>query len=203
MQEHQEDYSTRSLTASPKKLNKLKSFSPKCSPILNPKIPKDLDFREENRGNKASSYLVAVHRKQTRQDVYFLSQHKHRWEVFGAPLILPSRHETTGQELYAAVWRQVERLLSAPPPTPPDQANHATDWYFYIFNLIIFNINFTRFPIFISSDDSLGYTFPFTLRAVDCQGQFCAVCPWTLMCRGCSLPCTDEPFLISQKKGIK
>lgn len=74
------------------------------------------------------NYLIAVHRKQSRQESYFLSQQKRRWETFGSPLVIPISEGCGGRELYAAVWRQVERLLSAPPPQPPDQANHATDW---------------------------------------------------------------------------
>lgn len=47
----------------------------------------------------------------------------------------------------------------------------------------------------ITSDDSLGYDFPFTLRAVVDGGRNCALCPWTRFCRGCEVPCNDEPLL--------
>lgn len=42
------------------------------------------------------------------------------------------------------------------------------------------------------SDDSLGYEFPFTLRAVLKGGQICALCHWTQFCRGCQIPCSDD-----------
>lgn len=45
------------------------------------------------------------------------------------------------------------------------------------------------------SDDSLGYEFPFTLRAVSEGGRVCALCPWSKFCRGCEIPCNDDPLL--------
>lgn len=48
---------------------------------------------------------------------------------------------------------------------------------------------------FLFSDDSLGYEFPFTLRAVTEGGRVCALCPWSKFCRGCEIPCNDEPLL--------
>lgn len=45
------------------------------------------------------------------------------------------------------------------------------------------------------SDDSLGYEFPFTLRAVTEGGRVCALCSWSKFCRGCEIPCNDEPLL--------
>lgn len=45
------------------------------------------------------------------------------------------------------------------------------------------------------SDDSLGYEFPFILRTVVGGGNVCALCPWTNFCRGCEIPCNDEPLL--------
>lgn len=73
-------------------------------------------------------YLIAVHRKLSRQDTYFLSYHKSRPSLFGVPLLIPCYEGGTNKDLYCAVWIQVARLLSPLPPTPPDQANHATDW---------------------------------------------------------------------------
>ncbi|MPC19919.1 Ubiquitin carboxyl-terminal hydrolase 32 [Portunus trituberculatus] len=46
----------------------------------------------------------------------------------------------------------------------------------------------------IVSDDSLGYEFPFVLRAVEREGLQCAWCPWYKFCRGCQLPCEDKMF---------
>lgn len=81
---------------------------------------------------KTTNYLMAVHRNLCRQDTYFLSHHKSRPGLFGVPLLIPCFEGVTNKELYCSVWTQVSRLLSKLPPTPPDQANHATDWYFLI-----------------------------------------------------------------------
>lgn len=56
---------------------------------------------------------------------------------------------------------------------------------------IYFNL-FLLLLIFNFSDDSLGYEFPFTLKAVLQGGQICAICHWTQFCRGCDLPCDDQ-----------
>ncbi|XP_050309006.1 ubiquitin carboxyl-terminal hydrolase 32 isoform X2 [Anthonomus grandis grandis] len=119
---------------------------------------------------KPPSYLIAVHRKCVRQDTYFLSQQKSKPSLFGMPLLLGCCSSSTCRDLYDLVWGQVTRLLSPLPQS--DQTNHATD-----------------------CDDSLGYEFPFTLKAVLAGGQICAICHWTKFCRGCPLPCTDEPLL--------
>ena len=76
----------------------------------------------------AGGYLIAVHRKLSRQDTYFLSYHKSRPSLFGVPLLIPCYKNGTNKDLYCAVWVQVARLLSPLPSTPPDQSNHATDW---------------------------------------------------------------------------
>lgn len=73
-------------------------------------------------------YLIAVHRKLSRRDTYFLSYHKTRPSLFGVPLLIPCYEAGTNKDLYCAVWVQVARLLSPLPSTPPDQSNHATDW---------------------------------------------------------------------------
>ncbi|XP_037024901.1 ubiquitin carboxyl-terminal hydrolase 32 isoform X4 [Bradysia coprophila] len=119
----------------------------------------------------AGNYLIAVHRKMSRQDTYFLSYHKSRPSLFGVPLLIPCYEGGTNKDLYCTVWMQVARLLSPLPPAS-DQSNHATD-----------------------CDDSLGYEFPFTLRAVGESGRVCALCPWSRFCRGCLIPCNDEPLL--------
>lgn len=80
------------------------------------------------RDRKAGGYLIAVHRKLSRQDTYFLSFHKTRPSLFGVPLLIPCYEDGTNKDLYCAVWIQVARLLSPLPATPPDQSNHATDW---------------------------------------------------------------------------
>lgn len=76
----------------------------------------------------AGNYLIAVHRKMSRMDTYFLSYHKSRPSLFGVPLLIPCYEGGTNKDLYCTVWMQVARLLSPLPPTPPDQSNHATDW---------------------------------------------------------------------------
>lgn len=82
----------------------------------------------DNSDRRAGGYLIAVHRKLSRQDTYFLSYHKTRPSLFGVPLLIPCYEDGTNKDLYCAVWIQVARLLSPLPSTPPDQANHATDW---------------------------------------------------------------------------
>lgn len=87
------------------------------------------NFSDVNgKDRKAGGYLIAVHRKLSRQDTYFLSFHKTRPSLFGVPLLIPCYEDGTNKDLYCAVWIQVARLLSPLPATPPDQSNHATDW---------------------------------------------------------------------------
>lgn len=138
---------------------------------------------------------MSVHRKCVRQETYFLSQHKSKPSLFGVPLLLGCNPKTTCQSLYEAVWSQVTRLLSPLPQS--DQTNHATDWYTFVyclFSLLLLLIDF--------SDDSLGYEFPFTLKAVLQGGQICAICHWTQFCRGCDLPC-DEQCIFDICKGAQ
>lgn len=69
-------------------------------------------------------------RKQCRSDAYFLPWQRCRSSLFGVPVLVGVRGEgapLTGRGLYARVWAQVARLLSARPPHH-DQHNHATDW---------------------------------------------------------------------------
>lgn len=117
--------------------------------------------------SRQPTYLIAVHRKTVRQETYFLSQQKSKPSLFGLPLLLGCSASSSCKSLYESVWNQVTRLLSPLPQS--DQTNHAQD-----------------------CDDSLGYAFPFTLKAVLQGGQICAICHWTQFCRGCTLPCSDE-----------
>ncbi|XP_038217361.1 ubiquitin carboxyl-terminal hydrolase 32-like [Zerene cesonia] len=116
-------------------------------------------------------YLFAVHRKQVRSDAYFLPWQRRGAALFGAPALVPLAAGAPARRLYAAVWAQLARLLSARPAA--DRHNHATD-----------------------CDDSLGYEFPFTLRAVDGAGAWCARCGWPALCRGCALPADGRPLLL-------
>ncbi|XP_014674736.1 PREDICTED: ubiquitin carboxyl-terminal hydrolase 32-like [Priapulus caudatus] len=106
-----------------------------------------------------------------RNDVYFLSSQKSRPSLFGFPLILPCHEYTTQQELYQCVWTQVGRLVSPLPPNEHGVLNHALD-----------------------CDDSLGYEYPFILKAVQRDGFTCAWCPWFRFCRGCKIECCDADF---------
>ena len=73
--------------------------------------------------------------------------------------------------MYKEVWEQVSRLVSPLPPQDRTQSNHATD-----------------------CDDSLGYEYPFVLRAVKSGGAWCSWCPWSAMCRGCNIPDSNLPL---------
>uniref|UniRef100_A0A8D0CY08 Ubiquitin carboxyl-terminal hydrolase 32 n=1 Tax=Sander lucioperca TaxID=283035 RepID=A0A8D0CY08_SANLU len=112
-------------------------------------------------------YIIAMHRKMMRMELYFLSSQKNRPSLFGMPLIVPCTVHTSKKDLYDAVWIQVSRLAS---PLPPQEAsNHAQD-----------------------CDDSMGYQYPFTLRVVGKDGNSCAWCPWYRFCRGCTIECTED-----------
>ncbi|XP_051966292.1 ubiquitin carboxyl-terminal hydrolase 32-like isoform X2 [Xyrauchen texanus] len=112
-------------------------------------------------------YIIAMHRKMMRMELYFLSSQKNRPSLFGMPLIVPCTVHTSKKDLYDAVWIQVSRLAS---PLPPQEAsNHAQD-----------------------CDDSMGYQYPFTLRVVQKDGNSCAWCPWYRFCRGCTVECNND-----------
>uniref|UniRef100_A0A671LES1 Ubiquitin carboxyl-terminal hydrolase 32 n=1 Tax=Sinocyclocheilus anshuiensis TaxID=1608454 RepID=A0A671LES1_9TELE len=112
-------------------------------------------------------YIIAMHRKMMRTELYFLSSQKNRPSLFGMPLVVPCTVHTCKKDLYDAVWIQVSRLAS---PLPPQEAsNHAQD-----------------------CDDSMGYQYPFTLRVVQKDGNSCAWCPWYRFCRGCTVDCNED-----------
>ncbi|KAL0972727.1 hypothetical protein UPYG_G00193980 [Umbra pygmaea] len=117
--------------------------------------------------NPFIGYIIAMHRKMMRTELYFLSSQKNRASLFGMPLIVPCTVHTSKKDLYDAVWVQVSRLAS---PLPPQEAsNHAQD-----------------------CDDSMGYQYPFTLRVVGKDGNSCAWCPWYRFCRGCAVECSED-----------
>lgn len=160
-------------TLSVKSLN-LKSSSPRLGKVKFGSSPSNMCKMDNNSGvlppTGKLQYLVAVHRKQCRSDAYFLPWQRSRSSLFGVPILVGVRGDRctlTGRQLYARVWTQVARLLSARPPQH-DQHNHATD-----------------------CDDSLGYEFPFRVRVVRAGGAWCARCPWHALCRGCTLPSDD------------
>lgn len=97
--------------------------------MINGVILKKISISSESTtsSTKFPSYLVAVHRKNVRQETYFISQQKSKPSLFGSPLLLGCHASSTCQSLYEAVWSQVTRLLSPLPQS--DQTNHATDWY--------------------------------------------------------------------------
>lgn len=99
------------------------------SPLASPRRQQKLNADAAQAGYRnVGGYLIAVHRKLSRQDTYFLSYHKTRPSLFGVPLLIPCYQGGSNKDLYCAVWVQVARLLSPLPSTPPDQLNHATDW---------------------------------------------------------------------------
>ncbi|CAB3376870.1 Hypothetical predicted protein [Cloeon dipterum] len=115
------------------------------------------------------NYIIAHHRKMIRQENYFVSWQRTQPSLFGLPILVPCGQGTTHKALYEAVWIQVARLVS---PLPPSSApNHALD-----------------------CDDSLGYEFPFVLKAVAPGGVQCSWCPWNRFCRGCRIQCSDLEF---------
>ncbi|XP_063368814.1 ubiquitin carboxyl-terminal hydrolase 32 [Cydia amplana] len=153
----------------------VKSLNLKASPRLgkvkfgsSPSNMNKMNETQESQAPRRIQYLVAVHRKQTRMDAYFLPAQRSKPALFGVPLLVGVAHGMSGRSVYAQVWTQVARLLSA---RPLDASNHATD-----------------------CDDSLGYEFPFTLRLVSGGGAWCALCPWPALCRGCALPSDDAPL---------
>lgn len=153
----------------------VKSLNLKASPRLgkvkfgsSPSNMNKMNEMQESPAPRRIQYLVAVHRKQTRMDAYFLPAQRSKPALFGVPLLVGVAHGMSGRSVYAQVWAQVARLLSA---RPRDASNHATD-----------------------CDDSLGYEFPFTLRLVSGSGAWCALCPWPALCRGCALPSDDAPL---------
>ncbi|XP_061723016.1 ubiquitin carboxyl-terminal hydrolase 32 [Cydia pomonella] len=153
----------------------VKSLNLKASPRLgkvkfgsSPSNMNKMNEMQESPAPRRIQYLVAVHRKQTRLDAYFLPAQRSKPALFGVPLLVGVAHGMSGRSVYAQVWAQVARLLSA---RPRDASNHATD-----------------------CDDSLGYEFPFTLRLVSGSGAWCALCPWPALCRGCALPSDDAPL---------
>ncbi|XP_061683734.1 ubiquitin carboxyl-terminal hydrolase 32 [Syngnathoides biaculeatus] len=130
-------------------------------------VPGSSASKPPGSGNAVTGYIIAMHRKMIRTELYFLSSQKNRPVVFGMPLTVPCTVHTTKKNLYDAVWIQVSRLVS--PLPPQDSSNHAQDCY-----------------------DSLGYQYPFTLRTVDKDGTSCAFCPWYRFCHGCTISCTEE-----------
>ncbi|XP_070572719.1 ubiquitin carboxyl-terminal hydrolase 32-like isoform X2 [Ptychodera flava] len=126
-------------------------------------------------GNAFDGFVIAMHRKMIRMDAYFLSSQKTRPSLFGTPLILPCTVATRQSDLYKAVWTQVSRLVSPLPPSEngANVKNHAED-----------------------CDDSMGYEYPFVLKAVQRDGITCAWCPWYRFCRGCKIDCIDDDFAV-------
>ncbi|XP_030848149.1 ubiquitin carboxyl-terminal hydrolase 32 isoform X3 [Strongylocentrotus purpuratus] len=122
-------------------------------------------------GAEFDGFVVAMHRKMIRMDMYFLAWQKSRPCLFGLPLILPCQPSTTREDLYKVVWTQISRLVSPTKPTDHNTGhnkNHAEDC------------------------DSPRQKYPFTLKAVLKDGLTCAWCPWYRFCRGCDIPCESE-----------
>ncbi|XP_046415413.1 ubiquitin carboxyl-terminal hydrolase 32 [Neodiprion fabricii] len=170
----------RSMTEASEERRSFKAIQMSETPPPPPPLPVSTEIKEYNNyGSDSSSnnslshgngYVIALHRKMIRQDLYFASSQKTRPSLFGVPVVVSCGDGTTHQELYRSVWRQVARLVTPLPPTETAASpNHAQD-----------------------CDDSLGYEFPFVLRAVDRDGRVCAWCPWYKFCRGCRIRCDGE-----------
>nr|XP_054402845.1 ubiquitin carboxyl-terminal hydrolase 6-like [Pongo abelii]XP_054402851.1 ubiquitin carboxyl-terminal hydrolase 6-like [Pongo abelii] len=120
-----------------------------------------------------TGYLIAVHRKMMRTELYFLSPQENSPSLFGMPLIVPCTVHTRKKDLYDAVWMQVSWLTR---PLPPQEAsNHAQDWL---------------------KDNCIGCQYPFTLRVVQKDGNSCAWCPEYRFCRGCKIDCGEDRAFI-------
>ncbi|XP_071486831.1 ubiquitin carboxyl-terminal hydrolase 32-like [Diadema antillarum] len=122
-------------------------------------------------GAEFDGFVVGMHRKMIRMDMYFLAWQKSRPCLFGLPLILPCQPSTAREDLYKLVWTQVARLVSPSKPsdhTTGHNKNHAEDC------------------------DSPRQKYPFTLKAVLKDGLTCAWCPWYRFCRGCEVQCDGE-----------
>nr|XP_030859280.2 ubiquitin carboxyl-terminal hydrolase 6 [Gorilla gorilla gorilla] len=118
-----------------------------------------------------TGYIIAVHRKMMRTELYFLSPQENRPSLFGMPLIVPCTVHTRKKDLYDAVWIQVSWLAR---PLPPQEASsHAQD-----------------------RDNCMGYQYPFTLRVVQKDGNSCAWCPQYRFCRGCKIDCGEDRAFI-------
>ncbi|XP_060562624.1 ubiquitin carboxyl-terminal hydrolase 32-like [Ruditapes philippinarum] len=130
-----------------------------------------LESGQKSVGDVFSGFVIAVHRKMTLMDLYFLSSQKTRPSLFGTPIILPCDEKASNQDLYEFIWKQVARIVSPLPPSEAKLSNHALD-----------------------CDDSLGYEYPFTLKVVQKDGFTCAWCPWYRFCRGCNIVCNTEKF---------
>uniref|UniRef100_A0A3P8ZZ19 Ubiquitin carboxyl-terminal hydrolase 32 n=1 Tax=Esox lucius TaxID=8010 RepID=A0A3P8ZZ19_ESOLU len=122
-------------------------------------------------GSPFTGYIIAIHRKMMRAELYFLSSQKNRPSLFGTPLIVPCTVHTRTRDLYDAVWTQVSRLAS---PLPPQEAsNHAQDWS-------VFSLRSLRRQL---------------LRVViNVPGGGCADCVVVPLrfCRGCTVECNDD-----------
>lgn len=81
-------------------------------------------------GGDSFPFIVVVHRKIIRQEMYFLASQKSSPVLFGLPLVVPYSEAMTQLELYKRVWALVGRLVSPLPPANegPNISNHAYDW---------------------------------------------------------------------------
>ena len=55
---------------------------------------------------------------------------------------------------------------------------------------------FKKKIIALHSDDSMGSQYPFVLKSVQRCGIACGnKCPWFRFCKGCLIPCNDDPWM--------
>ncbi|XP_028419298.1 ubiquitin carboxyl-terminal hydrolase 32-like, partial [Dendronephthya gigantea] len=75
-------------------------------------------------------YLIGLHRKLMRMDVYFIAPQKNRPSLFGCPLIIPCIPGTKNSELYLSVWQQISRFVSVPSPGDELSSNRQNGYPF-------------------------------------------------------------------------
>ncbi|CAJ0943024.1 unnamed protein product, partial [Mesorhabditis belari] len=124
------------------------------------------------------AWTVAVHRKlQYNYEPYFLGATSgFIVNVFGLPLIVPRSETLNGSSMYADVWRQMSRFISAQPLPFSSRAADPCE------------------------DSSSGH--PFTLSIVDSSLQWCALCPPLKFCRGCQIRADATIPMIPQEACI-
>uniref|UniRef100_A0A914EKJ7 ubiquitinyl hydrolase 1 n=1 Tax=Acrobeloides nanus TaxID=290746 RepID=A0A914EKJ7_9BILA len=94
--------------------------------------------------------------------------------IFGIPVVMEFKNGvTTSKELYESVWKKVERLIE------PRNNNQPT-------------ASGTNRAIDASEDIRSGY--PFELSIVDQTFDWCGICEWHLLCRGCPIAVSDAPL---------
>eukprot|EP00795_Rhopilema_esculentum_P015115 gene15115-6296_t len=122
----------------------------------------------------AQKIVIVMHRKMVQMDAYFLSWQKFRPTLFGVPLLISCSKTTKRRDIYEDVWREIKRFVST---QASERRNNSEK-----------GIRFNRALFYRSK------RYPFELKFVQRDGQFCSFCPWYKFCRGCKLLCDGEPL---------